>query len=108
MALSPSAELVAVASRDIERCKTWVHENACKPFDTVTCHGTYDALLDNPHVDAVYIPLPTTMHAEWVAKAAAKGKHVLVEKPVGVNLAEVTSMVDACMKHRRLFMDGEC
>mmetsp|Transcript_12542 Transcript_12542/g.24761 ORF Transcript_12542/g.24761 Transcript_12542/m.24761 type:complete len:411 (-) Transcript_12542:2530-3762(-) len=106
MALSPSANLVAVASRDAERCSRWVREHACKPVEEVSCYGSYDGLLDDPDVDAVYIPLPTTMHAEWVAKAASKGKHVLVEKPVGVDLKQVAAMAHACAKEGKLFMDG--
>ena len=49
-----------------------------------------------PTIDAVYIPLPTTLHLEWVTKAAAAGKHVLVEKPVGVSETEVRKMTAAC------------
>jgi len=106
MALSPQAELVAVASRDLDRCTAWVDSNGHRPAGTVACYGSYAELLADSNVQAVYIPLPTTLHLEWVLKAAAAKKHVLVEKPVGVTLADAQAMVAACADHGVLFMDG--
>jgi predicted dehydrogenase len=117
MALSPAAQLVAVGSRTEARCATWVGEvesalqaeglrAQSPPLGAVRCHGSYAALLADPNVDAVYLPLPTTLHLAWVLAAAAAGKHVLVEKPVGLTLAEVAQMAEACRAAKVLFMDG--
>lgn len=91
MFLSPSAKLTAVASRDAARCRAWVDEHVMPPDRAaVHCFGSYEALLAAPAVfDAVYVPLPTALHVQWVPRFAAAGKHVLCEKPVGVTLEEV-------------------
>jgi len=69
-------------------------------------YGSYDELLADPGVDAVYVPLPTGVRKEWVIKAAAAGKHVLVEKPVGCTMADASEMVAACSAGGVLLMDG--
>lgn len=58
-------------------------------------HGTYDALLNDPDIDAVYIPLPHTMHVEWSLKAIAAGKHVLCEKPVAMRASDIDALIAA-------------
>jgi len=68
--------------------------------------GSYEELIESPNVDAVYLPLPTALRREWVLRAAAAGKHVLCEKPCGVNAAEMQEMISACKKNRVQFMDG--
>jgi len=67
---------------------------------------SYEALLARSDIDAVYIPLPTGLRKEWVVRSAQAGKHVLVEKPVGCNAADVDAIIAACEKHRVQFMDG--
>ena len=65
-----------------------------------------DEMLDDPEIEAAYIPLPNTLHKEWVLKAAAKGKHILCEKPLSGTEAEVKEMIDACDKAKVLFMEA--
>lgn len=98
---APSAEPVGIASRTLEKARAWADERGIpKAF------ASYSELLEDDEIDAVYIPLPTTLHLEWVVKAAEAGKHVLVEKPVGVSEAEVATMTAACAKAGVHFMDN--
>lgn len=101
---SERCALVAVASRSKEKAEAWVSELGLQA--SCKCVEGYDALLSDPDVDAVYVPLPTALHLEYVVKAAAAGKHVLVEKPVGRTLAEVRQMVEACRTAGVAFLDG--
>jgi predicted dehydrogenase len=103
-----NATLVAVASRSADRSRQFIAEcQSVVPFpDPPRACASYDELLASRDVDAVYIPLPTGIRKEWVVNAAAAGKHVLVEKPVGVNAVEVEEMIAACREHRVQFMDG--
>jgi xylose dehydrogenase (NAD/NADP) len=69
-------------------------------------HDSYAAVLDDPEVEAVYIPLPNSMHREWTLRAADRGKHVLCEKPMGLTAAECREMIDACRRHGVLLMEA--
>jgi predicted dehydrogenase len=106
--LSGNGTLTAVGSRTVERSQQFINEcQACAPFPQVPAAvGSYDELLTRKDVDAIYIPLPTGLRKEWVIKAAQAGKHVLVEKPVGVTTADVRDMLAACQKSGVQFMDG--
>jgi predicted dehydrogenase len=86
-----NSEVVAIASRDGERAAI-----AADQLGIPDAYGNYDYLLAAENVDAVYIPLPNDMHAEWVAKAALAGKHVLCEKPLAMSEAEAAEMVAVC------------
>lgn len=77
--------IVAIASRDKEKA-----ENFAKKWNIPIHYGSYEDLLSNPTIDAVYIPLPNHLHAEWVKKAADAGKHILCEKPFALNVKETT------------------
>ncbi len=83
--------VVAIASRDLPRARE-VADAAGIP----TAHGSYEELLADPSVDAVYIPLPNHLHAEWTMAAARAGKHVLCEKPLATTSADAERMIEAC------------
>jgi D-xylose 1-dehydrogenase (NADP+, D-xylono-1,5-lactone-forming) len=85
----PDAEVVAVASRDGDRAEGYARERSIP-----RAHGGYEALLANPDVDAVYIPLPNSLHVEWTRKALEAGKHVLCEKPISRHSDEVAGLFD--------------
>ena len=104
---SGNAIVTAVASRDAARSREFIRKNQQEfPFAAEPAAlGSYEELLASPNVDAVYIPVPTGLRKEWVLRAAAAGKHVVCEKPCGVNLADVQEMADACRKNRVQFMD---
>lgn len=105
---SGNAVVTAVASRDVARSREFITKlQAEAPFETApTALGSYEELIESPNVDAVYIPLPTGLRKEWVLRAAAAGKHIICEKPCGLNAADVRQMISACKKNRVQFMDG--
>jgi predicted dehydrogenase len=70
------------------------------------CYPTYDALINDPEVEAVYISMPHNLHAEWTIKAANAGKHILCEKPIGVNYAEAVAMIDAAKRNKVFLMEA--
>ena len=86
-----NSEVVAIASRDGERAAI-----AADQLGIPDAYGNYEDLLAAENVDAVYLPLPNDMHAEWVAKAALAGKHILCEKPMAMSEAEAAEMVAVC------------
>lgn len=98
---SKNGRVVAIASRNIENAK-----NVAKDLDIATAYGSYEELLDDPAIDAVYIPLPNALHKEWVIKAAEKKKHVLCEKPVAITVEELQEMIDACERNGVKFMEA--
>ncbi len=94
-------EVVAIASRDPERASRFATAHGI-----ARAHGSYEALLSDPDVDAVYIPLPNHLHAEWTVEAAHAGKHVLCEKPLAMDGVEATRMVEACNSHGVRLMEA--
>ncbi|GAA5506737.1 Gfo/Idh/MocA family oxidoreductase [Novipirellula caenicola] len=106
--LSGNGRVAAVASRSLERAQTFIDECSAETpqIEAVTAMGSYDELIQSDQIDAVYIPLPTGIRKDWVVAAAEAGKHVLCEKPVGVNTQQVRQMIDACRASGVQFMDG--
>ncbi|MCP4562818.1 MAG: Gfo/Idh/MocA family oxidoreductase [Bosea sp.] len=88
----PSAklEVAAVASRDSARAAAFAKE-----VGVARSHGSYEALLADPEIEAIYLPLPNGLHAEWAIRALEAGKHVLSEKPISVTAAEAKAMFAA-------------
>ena len=87
--------LAAVASRDVERATAFARDTG-----VATVHTTYEALLDDPEIDAIYIPLPNNLHAAWSIRAADAGKHVLCEKPLAATAAEARAVFEAARGNR--------
>ena len=96
-----AAEVVAVASRDRERAGAFATEHGIP-----RAHGSYEALLEDPDVEAVYVPLPNSMHLPWAVRALEAGKHVLCEKPLSRRAAEVEAAFAAAARADRLLMEG--
>jgi xylose dehydrogenase (NAD/NADP) len=92
---SRTGELVALASRDLATAAEWANE-----FGVPKAFGSYEQVLADPEIDAVYIPLPNELHKPWVLAAADAGKHVLCEKPLALDSAEAGEMVAHCMRRR--------
>jgi xylose dehydrogenase (NAD/NADP) len=90
MARSEHGRVVAIASRSLGRAR-----DQARLLGVPTAYGSYDELLADPAIDAVYVPLPNFLHREWVLAAVAAGKHVLCEKPLAITAGEAQEMVDA-------------
>jgi predicted dehydrogenase len=83
-------EVVAIASRSLESA-----QQAATALGIERAYGSYGQLVNDPNIEAVYIPLPNHMHAEWTIAAVRAGKHVLCEKPIALNAAEAETMIAA-------------
>lgn len=100
---SSRGHLVAVGSRTLEKVQQFALETG---LTDARLYGSYQEVLDDPNVQAVYIPLPTTLHLEWVKLAAAAGKHILLEKPVALNAEDFQQMIEVCKQKNVFLMDG--
>jgi predicted dehydrogenase len=98
---SEKAELIAVASRDQSRAEAYARE-----WEIERAYGSYEALLDDPDIEAVYVSLPNTLHCEWSIRAVEAGKHVLCEKPMSGHLEEVAEAFDAAERAGRLLTEA--
>ncbi|MEK3723456.1 Gfo/Idh/MocA family protein [Paenibacillus sp. FSL H8-0034] len=88
---SQTGEVAAIASRNEDNAR-----KTAEQFQIPTAYGSYEALLNDETLDAIYIPLPNHLHKEWTIKAAQAGKHVLCEKPIALDATEAAEMVAAC------------
>jgi len=98
---SEKVELVAVASRDQRRA-----EEYAKTWEIERAYGSYEALLEDPDVDAVYISLPNTLHREWSIRSLEAGKHVICEKPFSRHREDVEEAFDAAERSGRLLTEA--
>jgi D-xylose 1-dehydrogenase (NADP+, D-xylono-1,5-lactone-forming) len=98
---SDKVELVAVASRDKARAEAYARE-----WQIPRAYGSYEELLSDPEIEAVYISLPNTMHAEWSIRAVEAGKHVLCEKPFTRHPEEVDAAFAAAEQNDRLLSEA--
>ncbi|MFW6107546.1 MAG: Gfo/Idh/MocA family protein [bacterium] len=101
LATLEGATALAIGSRSLEKAQRFAHdhqvERAC---------GSYEEVLDEPDVDAVYIALPNAMHAEWSIRAAEAGKHILCEKPAAVNAPQLQRVLDVVRRRDVFFMEA--
>jgi predicted dehydrogenase len=95
------SELVAVGSRDRDKAAAYAAK-----WNIPRAHGSYDALLADPNVDAVYLSLPNGLHVDWIVRAAAAGKHILCEKPLACSVAEVDRAIEAARRHGVLLQEA--
>jgi len=86
--------VTALASRSLETAKS-----VSASMGIPTAHGSYEALLEDPAVDAIYIPLPNHLHVPWAQRAIESGKHVLCEKPVGLSVAEAEALQETARRY---------
>jgi predicted dehydrogenase len=97
----PEAWVVAVAARDPARARAFAQRQGI-----LRVHETYHALIQDPELDAVYIPLPNSLHAEWSIRALRAGKHVLCEKPMASNAEEARQMAAAAAESGRVLIEA--
>jgi len=101
VAPASTARIVAVASRSADRAAAFAAAHGIGRH-----HGSYEALLEDEDVQAVYVPLPNSLHAEWAIKAAEAGKHVLCEKPLALGLRQAEQMFDAAEHHGVMLLES--
>ncbi|MCO1580673.1 Gfo/Idh/MocA family oxidoreductase [Crossiella sp. SN42] len=98
---TPTAEVVAIAARDVERARRFARKH-----DIARVHPDYASLLADPDLDAVYLPLPNSLHGRWTLAALAAGKHVLCEKPFTANAAEARQVAAAALGSGLVVMEA--
>ncbi|NIJ44184.1 putative dehydrogenase [Wenyingzhuangia heitensis] len=102
MQLGTYSEIKAIASRNLENAI-----EIAKDLNIGTAYGSYDELLNDPTIEAVYIPLPNHLHVEWILKALKAGKHVLCEKPIGLNAKQAKQLLEQTQQYPKLkVMEG--
>jgi predicted dehydrogenase len=97
----PGVQVAAVAARDAARAEKFAAKHGI-----ARAHKSYEALIADPALDAIYNPLPNGLHAEWTIRALEAGKHVLCEKPIASNAAEALQMADAAERTGRVLVEA--
>jgi predicted dehydrogenase len=97
----PEVRITSIAARDPKRA-----ERFARRHHIPRVHETYDALLSDPEIDAVYNPLPNSLHAEWTMRALRAGRHVLCEKPFASNATEAMEMARAAQETGKVLSEG--
>jgi predicted dehydrogenase len=97
----PDVRLVSVAARDPARARAFAAKHGITHV-----HDSYNAMIADPGIDALYIPLPNGLHGEWAIKAAKAGKHVLCEKPISANAQEAAVMAQSARDNGRILMEA--
>jgi predicted dehydrogenase len=97
----PEAWVVAIAARDVRRARAFAQRHGIPRV-----HETYAALVEDPELDAVYIPLPNSLHAEWSIRALRAGKHVLCEKPLASNAEAAQRMAATAAETGRVLIEA--
>ena len=98
---SPKLDIVGVASRDPARADAYARQ-----WDIPRAYGSYEALIEDQEVEAVYISLPNNLHCEWATKAVDGGKHVLCEKPLTRRVADAEALFEAAERNHRFVSEG--
>jgi predicted dehydrogenase len=101
VAPSRRVRIEAVASRDAAKAEAFAAQ-----YGIARAHASYEALLADDALDAIYVPLPNSLHAEWVVRAAQRGRHVLCEKPLAMGLDEARAMFAAARQHGVMLLEA--
>ena len=101
VAPSRKVKVVAAASRNPDNARAFADT-----FGIKQAYGSYEALLADKNIDAIYLPLPNSMHAEWAIHAAQAGKHILCEKPLALGLAQAQAMFDAARDAKVMLLEA--
>jgi len=105
---SGEAVVAAVATRDPDRTRRFIAERQAEAAfqETPRAHDSYEALLADTGIEAVYLPLPTAVRKQWILRSAQAGKHVISEKPSAVSAADLREILAVCNRHGVQYMDG--
>lgn len=98
---NPEVVVAAVAARNVSHAEAFAAKHGI-----AQAHGSYEALIEDPALDAVYVPLPNALHGRWTRAALEAGKHVLCEKPFAANAAEAREITDLAAKSDRVVMEA--
>jgi xylose dehydrogenase (NAD/NADP) len=101
-----NSELVAIASRRAGAAKATLEKYASGNINSVKCYEDMDAFISDENIEAIYCPMANNEHAEWAMKAINAGKHVLIEKPMALTVADIEALEAASIKNKVKVMEG--